>query len=407
MAVMRPDHGLRVRPLGVEQLAQSLEHVGVAQIPAFGRAFVHRAIISLRILDETGIGGGIEPFLAILRDVAQALGLELAQHRAPRAPGSAHSLPRWRAARSARDRGSRASGRHSARAPPPPLRDRRRRDSRSLPASSREIVEIEPVKAGHRLGHARLIVAAQPADEGFDLRVAPHPGREAAERRLLPLAPRPMADEAIDIGRVGPVGLDRDDVEAVSLDQPARDRGAGAVEFAGAVARLAEQDDPRLAEPVERAGEGGIVDRRQQLRGGAQPRRERVALLTRLGPAFARRSGARSGPGRDPPSRQASVAGPRDRDQALHRAGLADRHDQGAADGELALQRFRAHGCRSPRRGSRRTALPPAGRRAVALDDADIGIAEPRSRSAARAASSPWRSIAITSPAIRLITAAA
>ena len=56
---------------------------------------------------------------------------------------------------------------------------------------------------------------------------------------------------AIDAIRVGPVRLDRNHREAVTLDQPARDRGPGAVEFGGAVAGLAEQDDPRAGETVE------------------------------------------------------------------------------------------------------------------------------------------------------------
>jgi len=42
---------------------------------------------------------------------------------------------------------------------------------------------------------------------------------------------------------VGPVGFDRDHVEAALLDQPTGDVGANAVELASAVRRLADEHD--------------------------------------------------------------------------------------------------------------------------------------------------------------------
>src|SRR5690349_16335043 len=74
-----------------------------------------------------------------------------------------------------------------------------------------------------------------------------------------------MADVAVDTGGVRPVGLDRDDGEAVTLDQATADGRAGAIKFGGAVARLAEQDQAGVGEALEQIGEGGIVDVGQRL----------------------------------------------------------------------------------------------------------------------------------------------
>ena len=85
---------------------------------------------------------------------------------------------------------------------------------------------------------------------------------------------RAVAHVAVDRGRVGPVGLDGDDGEAVLLDQPARDRRAGAVELRRAVARLAEQHDAAVGEAVEQLPERGIVEGRAAAR---PPRRSSPA----------------------------------------------------------------------------------------------------------------------------------
>ena len=122
--------------------------------------------------------------------------------------------------------------------------------------------------------------------------------RWKARRRLALPALRPVADVAVDAGGVGPVGLDRDDREAVPLDQPPRDRRAGAVEFGRAVAGLAEQDDPRVGEAVEGLGEGGIVDVRQRL-GGRGDKIGQVAICSALAlfrTSHGPRSAARTAP---------------------------------------------------------------------------------------------------------------
>ena len=74
----------------------------------------------------------------------------------------------------------------------------------------------------------------------------------SARRPAGPNRRRKMADIAVDARRVGPIRLDRDDVEAVRCDQLLRDRGARPVEFGSAVRRLAEQHDFGVAEPVEK-----------------------------------------------------------------------------------------------------------------------------------------------------------
>ena len=63
-----------------------------------------------------------------------------------------------------------------------------------------------------------------------------------------------MAHIAIDAGRVRPVGLHGHDGEAVPLDQPPGDRGAGAIEFRRAVRRLAEHDDARVRAALSMSG---------------------------------------------------------------------------------------------------------------------------------------------------------
>src|SRR3712207_3897956 len=62
------------------------------------------------------------------------------------------------------------------------------------PDRAAEIVEVEAVEAGHLLVRPAAIMGPQPADEGIDVGVAPHPGREALEGRLLAVAPGAVAD---------------------------------------------------------------------------------------------------------------------------------------------------------------------------------------------------------------------
>ena len=165
-----------------------------------------------------------------------------------------------------------------------------------------EVVEVEPVEAGHRLVRSAVIVLPQPADESVDLGVAPHPGREALEGAKLPLALRPVTDIAVDGRRVRPVRLDGDNAKAVPLDQPFRDCGTGAIEFGRAVAGLAEQDHARVGEAIEDVPEGRIVDVRQRLGRSADQLRQQLQLDIKHRASLLRRSAARSGLRRDSPA---------------------------------------------------------------------------------------------------------
>src|SRR5215218_1949559 len=121
-----------------------------------------------------------------------------------------------------------------------------------------KVIEVQPEEACHLLVRALGIVLAKPADEVVHFRVAPHPGWKALERPILALSPRAMPYVAVDGRGVRPVGLHRNDVEPVTLDQPLPDGRARTVEFARSMARLAEQDDARVTEAVEHGPERRI-----------------------------------------------------------------------------------------------------------------------------------------------------
>ena len=62
-----------------------------------------------------------------------------------------------------------------------------------------------------------------------------------------------MAHVVVDARGVGPVGLDRDEVEAAPHDELLRDARAHPVELGRPVRRLAEQDDARVADALEQS----------------------------------------------------------------------------------------------------------------------------------------------------------
>ena len=88
---------------------------------------------------------------------------------------------------------------------------------------------------------------------------------------------------AVDGRRVRPIGLHRNGVEAVFLDETPRDRRAGAIEFAGSVAGLAEQDHSGAGEAIERLGEGVVIDVGQGFGSRREPRRWRHGQRTGRG----------------------------------------------------------------------------------------------------------------------------
>ena len=118
-----------------------------------------------------------------------------------------------------------------------------------------EAIDVEAVKGDFGAVGQRFIVAAQPVGKGQHFRIAPHPGRETDKRFAPARAFGVVADIAVDPRRIGPVSLDRDDGKAMMLDQPARDRRTRGVEFGGAMRRLAQQHDLRVAEAVEKFAE--------------------------------------------------------------------------------------------------------------------------------------------------------
>jgi len=132
-------------------------------------------------------------------------------------------------------------------------------------------VQVEAIEADARRRRQRRVVGAQPVDELGDDGVAPHPGRKALEVGERGSGARVVADAAdvaVDAVRVGPVGLDRDGVEAALDDQPPGQRGSLAVEVVGAVRRLADQREARVGEQLE---ERAVV-------AGRAGERHRVAL---------------------------------------------------------------------------------------------------------------------------------
>src|SRR5690606_17261515 len=58
--IVRPDHRTGVRAAMLQQCAQGVEHVPVAQVPGLGGAAIHGAVIVLGGHHHTGVALGIE-----------------------------------------------------------------------------------------------------------------------------------------------------------------------------------------------------------------------------------------------------------------------------------------------------------------------------------------------------------
>src|SRR5579871_4230780 len=100
-----------------------------------------------------------------------------------------------------------------------------------------------------------LILQSEPIDEFQYFSISPHPAWKTAECFRLGRNMATMPNVPVDTSSVGPIRLDCDDVETAIFDQMARDRGAGAVEFTGAVGCLAKQYDTRVAVTGKRGSE--------------------------------------------------------------------------------------------------------------------------------------------------------
>ena len=132
------------------------------------------------------------------------------------------------------------------------------------------------------------------------LLVPPHPGRKAGEGRLVQPVLRPVADKAIDMRGVRPVGLDRDDGEPMLTDQPLRDLRPCPVELRRAMARLAQQHDSPVGDPVEHPANRGSS---RPGRGSAASRIKSTVSagrVTCLPSSHGRRSAARRRRSQDP-----------------------------------------------------------------------------------------------------------
>lgn len=99
-----------------------------------------------------------------------------------------------------------------------------------------------------RRGGKRGIVRVQPLGEFADDAIAPHPGRESLE--LVECGVQrdgvAVAGVSIQLEGIGPIAFDRDGVEAVLLDQAARDLGAHRIELVRAVSRFSEEHEAAM-----------------------------------------------------------------------------------------------------------------------------------------------------------------
>ena len=231
--------------------------------------------------------------------------------------------------------------------------------------------------------------------------VAPHPGREALEGAHAAGVVddrRSALDPAVHRRRVRPVRLDRHQVEAARLDQRLRDLGAHPVELGGAVARLADQHEPRVADPLEQRAEIVPLDRVEAQRllahemGDARrtARRARGAPVPRLLRLPALCADQRhEADVAEVLAREAAVGLARHAHELLELAPLADRHHEPPAGRELVEQR-RGHARPAGRHHDRVVGrvLGPA-ERAVAVADRHVREPELARGGARRARPAP------------------
>ena len=275
--VVGPDHdaGRPAAAAGevlVEQL-QRFGHVLVAHVPRVGAAAEHRPVVGLGVVDHAGVLLRIEELVAgqpvaerqPIGGASAQLG-QLLQHAAlavgPQAEGDGVAVGLRLVGQVVEAGIARAGTLRRFRIDAVEIaHDGLHRIAQAVQ------VEAEEADAAGRIG-LLCVVRAQPAEPARDLGVAPHPAREAleiGERRVdrvrAAFALRPAARTQCR----RPVGLDGDRVEAAPLDQPARQIGAQPVELFGAMRRLAEQHEARIADRIDQAvgvGKAGERTRR-------------------------------------------------------------------------------------------------------------------------------------------------
>src|SRR3954447_23151326 len=239
---------------------------------------VHHAIISLGILDETGVRRCIEPLVAFGPEAIDLLLQEVFQHL-----DNADFAPRvaFEQRVSAVECRVLSPGIETAVASMSQGGEFRLLLFEEVDHGahrSAEIVEIKTVKTAHALIGPVLVVLPKPAYEAVKFLVAPHPGRKTLKCPELAFPTAPVPDISVDRRAVGPIAFDRDDVETVAFDQPFRNSGAGEVEFARPMASFAEADDAGIPETVEHRSECRIIDIGQRLGGVGDQFRERFKL---------------------------------------------------------------------------------------------------------------------------------
>src|ERR1700722_1147760 len=122
-------------------------------------------------------------------------------------------------------------------------------------------VEIQPIETGIAIRIVNFgVVRAQPFDKFQGFLCSPPPRWESRESLPLIRSDRGMADILVDSRSIGPIGLDRDEVEALAQNQFLRDARAHPVELRSSVSGLAEQDDLRIGDPIEQRAEVDFVD---------------------------------------------------------------------------------------------------------------------------------------------------
>ena len=260
MRVVRPDDdaalGIARKQVAVERV-ERLAHVPVAQVPRGDAALEHRAVILLGVLHQARVLLRLEEFLGgdepILARVFRGAAPELDELRHDLVLAALVHVERSDISVRLRVLAEMVE---AAVAEARALR-RRRIDPlevlEHLLDRGEEAVEIEPVEARARPG-VRLVVRAQPRDEVEDDVVAPHPRGEALEVRERLVGARVVAlaaHVAVDAVGVRPIGFDGNRVETLFRDEPARDRGALAVELVGAVGGLADQHEASAPEPLD------------------------------------------------------------------------------------------------------------------------------------------------------------
>jgi hypothetical protein len=85
---------------------------------------------------------------------------------------------------------------------------------------------------------------------------------------------------SIDAGRIRPVGFDSDNRESMPFNEPARDCGAGAIEFRRTVRSFAKQDEVGISKTIEEGTEFlGCFRARQMFKLRTERGSERVGVL--------------------------------------------------------------------------------------------------------------------------------